>query len=414
MRRRLTQEEFISKCEVVHNGRYDYTETVYEGTRSKVKIICPEHGIFEQNAKNHKDGQGCPKCYHIKLTSEDVMFRKNEFVYISIPKKLRSSDKLILKSKKDGFVYEQSIRQHLDGDNPINLVVEYLIPQLKQIHNDRYNYIIDKYSCNKREKAILIDKLTGDRFEYVLTRHLKGMRPNKVTLNLFLYKSKKIHGNRYDYSLIKEVNGNSDFVDIICKEHGVFNQNVSNHMNLKQGCPYCCVSAPIDVDIIIERFEKTHSGRYDYSLVKLDNKEYMVDIICEEHGVFTQNAHKHISGHGCPECSWISKGEEYIKEYLDEFGIKYIRQHGFDDCRYINKLSFDFYLPELNTCIEFDGEQHFKPNERFGGEEGFRLCLERDRCKNEWCVENDVKLIRIRYDQMSDIKDIIKNELELN
>lgn len=60
--KRLTEEDYIEDCERVHNNKYDYTLVNYENTRSKIKIICKQHGVFEQLAKNHKDGQGCPSC----------------------------------------------------------------------------------------------------------------------------------------------------------------------------------------------------------------------------------------------------------------------------------------------------------------------------------------------------------------
>lgn len=98
--------------------------------------------------------------------------------------------------------------------------------------------------------------------------------------------------------------------------------------------------------------------------------------------------------------------------YLEELGIKYIRQHSFETCRYINRLSFDFYLPELNTCIEFDGIQHFKPISEFGGKKEFKIIQERDKCKDDWCGENQVNLIRIRYDQIDKVRTILNEKLE--
>ncbi len=105
--------------------------------------------------------------------------------------------------------------------------------------------------------------------------------------------------------------------------------------------------------------------------------------------------------------------EEYIKLYLKKMEIKYIPQHGFDTCRYINKLSFDFYLPDYNTCIEFDGVQHFRPVKEFGGKKAFIDCQKRDECKNKWCVENNVNLIRIKYDEIDRIREILDNKLML-
>jgi very-short-patch-repair endonuclease len=91
--------------------------------------------------------------------------------------------------------------------------------------------------------------------------------------------------------------------------------------------------------------------------------------------------------------------------------IKYIRQHSFDTCRFINKLNFDFYLPKYNTCIEFDGRQHYEPVEWFGGKEGYELNIKRDECKNEWCLENNVSLIRIKYNKIEEISNILKEQL---
>jgi hypothetical protein len=65
--------------------------------------------------------------------------------------------------------------------------------------------------------------------------------------------------------------------------------------------------------------------------------------------------------------------------------IKFIRQKSFPDCKLKNKLRFDFYIPELNCCIEFDGEQHFRKTPVFGGEDGYEKLKLRDMIKNEFC-----------------------------
>ena len=60
-------------------------------------------------------------------------------------------------------------------------------------------------------------------------------------------------------------------------------------------------------------------------------------------------------------------------------------------------LKFDFYLPDYNCCIEYDGKQHFEPIDYFGGKNGFIKTQERDDIKNQYCKNNDIKLIRIPY-----------------
>ena len=60
---------------------------------------------------------------------------------------------------------------------------------------------------------------------------------------------------------------------------------------------------------------------------------------------------------------------------------------------------FDFYLPDYNLCIEYDGEQHFKPLKHFGGEKDLTERQENDKIKTNYCLENKISLLRIRYDE---------------
>ena len=62
MGKRLTQEGFINRSKEVHGDKYDYSLVVYNGVHEKIKIICSEHGIFEQRASHHLEGQTCIKC----------------------------------------------------------------------------------------------------------------------------------------------------------------------------------------------------------------------------------------------------------------------------------------------------------------------------------------------------------------
>lgn len=60
--KRITQQEFVDRSNLIHNGKYDYSKTVFVSTKKKVCIICPEHGEFWQYANNHLQGYGCAKC----------------------------------------------------------------------------------------------------------------------------------------------------------------------------------------------------------------------------------------------------------------------------------------------------------------------------------------------------------------
>lgn len=108
-------------------------------------------------------------------------------------------------------------------------------------------------------------------------------------------------------------------------------------------------------------------------------------------------------------CLKVSKGELKIKEILKELNISFEEQKTFEDCIFINNLYFDFYLPDYNLLIEYDGEQHFKPIEFFGGKQKFEEQQKRDNFKNNYCLINNIRLIRIPY---SDYQKITKEYIE--
>lgn len=415
--RKLTQEEFISKCKEKHGDKYDYSKVSYVNISTKINIICKYHGEFIQIAKNHKDGQGCPTCSgRIIIDKSNYMKKFNTDVYdysLVEDKVLKNSDRLKIIDKKTGLIYIQSLKHHKNGKSPTKIESNSLVKKLSEIHNNTFEYVIEKETYYSTDKIKIINRKTKDEFYYRVDRHLSGMKPNKVTLNYFLIKAKEVHGDKYDYSLIKLIKSNSDKVEIICKEHGIFKQRVSNHINLSDGCPKCVGVGKWNTNLLIEEFKKVHNDKFDYSKIEFKNIDEKVQIICKEHGPFYQNIHKHLNGQGCRFCESNSKGEEYVKMWLDELNIKYIRQHSFDTCRYINRLSFDFYLPDYNICIEFDGEQHYKPVEIFGGIEGFKSTKIRDQIKNKWCIENNTDLIRIKYNQVNKIKYILKEKLQI-
>ncbi len=104
----------------------------------------------------------------------------------------------------------------------------------------------------------------------------------------------------------------------------------------------------------------------------------------------------------------FSSGELWVKEVLELNGIFYKREHVFDNC--VNPLTgqhlrFDFYLPEFNICIEFDGAQHQKSSRYFGGENTFIIKQIIDLINDQYCAINSIKLVRV--DSKFNIREII-------
>jgi very-short-patch-repair endonuclease len=101
----------------------------------------------------------------------------------------------------------------------------------------------------------------------------------------------------------------------------------------------------------------------------------------------------------------MSRGEIIIQNYLMDHNIKYENQKKFKDCKNIFPLPFDFYLPDYNMCIEFDGEQHFKQIHNWR----FEQTLKNDIIKTNFCKNNNIDLLRIKYDE--NIIDRLKKKL---
>lgn len=116
---------------------------------------------------------------------------------------------------------------------------------------------------------------------------------------------------------------------------------------------------------------------------------------------------------GCLRSENVSSNEILIGNILKENGINFQKEKSFDSCKSVKKLRFDFYLPDYNTCIEYDGLQHFKPIAYFGGEESFNNTKKNDSIKNKYCQDNGISLIRIPYTYSdTQIKDTIKSIIQ--
>jgi len=222
----------------------------------------------------------------------------------------------------------------------------------------------------------------------------------------FIEKAKNTHGDKYDYSLVEYVSSYVK-IKIICKEHKIFEQMANYHLR-GSGCPKCHKNYKYTLGDFLKKAKNVHGDKYDYSMVDYKNSTTKIKIICPTHDEFSQAPWNHLRGQGCPSCK-ESCGEKNIAKLLDECGILYEREKRFKKCKNIKPLPFDFYLPKYNVCIEYDGEQHFIIKEHFGGLERLVAYQKLDKIKNEYCKNNNIRLIRIRYDE--NIKDKLYAEL---
>lgn len=330
MPKKLTTEEFIAKARAVHGDKYDYSKTVYKNAKDKVVIICPIHGEFPQTPDNHLHGQGCSKCAGTARLDTKTFIAKakeihgDKYDYSKVVYKNNSTKVIIICPEHGEF--EQQPNNHLMGERCPDCAkaivmekrrhsTEYFIKQAKNVHGDRYDYSKVEYKSTKEKVCIIC--LEHGEFWQSPSMHMRGVGCPKcsgamrLSTEEFIAKARAIHGDKYDYSKVEYVNTYTKVV-IVCPIHGEFEQIPSNHLRGK-GCNLCTRNVPLDTETFTAKAREVHGDHYDYSKVEYKNTKTKVKIICPEHGVFEQTPSNHLKGQGCTRCSeWSIPDNVYL------------------------------------------------------------------------------------------------------
>ncbi len=123
-----------------------------------------------------------------------------------------------------------------------------------------------------------------------------------------------------------------------------------------------------------------------------------------------------LRGKGCPKCGIRqSHYMDIVERYLEDRKIVYVKEKRFENCKSVRALPFDYYIPSLNVCIEVDGQFHY-PGNGFHPDSTTEYdgVVYRDNIKNQYCLDNNIKLIRLPYYKESDFSNILDSELHVN
>ena len=126
--------------------------------------------------------------------------------------------------------------------------------------------------------------------------------------------------------------------------------------------------------------------------------------------IYSTKPHNILSNKGghCPICKVISKGEKAIALFLDAHNIQYETQKRLPE---LKKCPFDFFLPDFNLLIEYQGIQHFEPVSRFGGVPSFNRQQEIDALKKQIAIDTQHNLMIINYTDYSKINTLLAQRL---
>ena len=289
--------------------------------------------------------------------------------------------------------------------------------------------ICDKCGCEYQTSYNSYNKIMNTKGRTLCTKCVNNISHEKMNIKnrqKTLERINKIcEDNNYilltDTNEIKFLKG--AYIKIKCPIHGEVEACLLNFLNKKR-CPKCgiqkrdeCLRNNVDN---VERIINSVNGN-----ILLNKNEYKnahelnLKIKCGICGkMFVTSLHNYKKGYiKCKECSFrISNGELFIKKYLENNNIHYKQEYWFKDCRNIKPLRFDFYLPDHNIAIEFDGRQHYdeNPYKYYGIKEAkkkLKSLKNRDNIKTKYCKDNSIKLIRIPYWKIEKINEILNKEL---
>ena len=244
----------------------------------------------------------------------------------------------------------------------------------------------------------------------------------KLTEQEILERIKNKFPNKFNYSQWNFISY-KDKIKLICNDCGTeFEITPDNLLNCEIGCPVCAEKSRIDkrtytTEEFIIKSKEIHGDIFDYSFVKYEGNKIPVTIICPKHGEFHQTPKEHLRGHGYPRCK-SSRGELFIENYLKSINIPYINQYFINLENFSRGIFIDFKITinNITLFIEYNGIQHYRPIEFFGGEEHFtKYQLPRDKKVREYCSTNNIPLLEIKYTlKDNEIKETINNFLISN
>lgn len=366
----MLKQEFVKLARDKYGDYYSYDFLPEKITRVVESIVCKKHGEFKVIPRDHlRSKYGCPHCASDKTR---IPCEKINRRYV---------DRAIRKFSGK-FDYSETDMSAEKGAE-----VKIHCPEHGMFKSRLRNHLSSKCGCPVcgREDNLL------ERTKY-------------KTLDDIVPKARMIHGDNYKYVAYDR---DKSILIFECPKHGKRAQLLTSHFS-GRGCRLCGYeNRTITKDEFLNRAKKTHPEGYRYKLSELKTVNDKITIIHDCGREYKARVSNHLSGQGCRACRG-SLGEAKIKEFLEHNGIDFIQQFMFDGYLF----RYDFFIPELKMLIEYDGEQHFRPVEYFGGEEAFKRLQSNDRKKNKLAKEKGYLLMRISYKYFDMLEVHLARELD--
>ena len=334
---KITQEKFLARCVEIHGDTYDYSHAVYAGMQEKVRIVCSEHGEFQQAPVSHiHQKAGCPMCYAkrigraSKYSQEDVVRRLHErhphYDFSRFEYRGSTHKSVVVCPTHGEFVshYESLIsghgcptcgressvatRRRSAGD--VLIQMKNMFPDLDFPHiNKDFTNVTDPIRCvcpkHGEFKKAPHKMLSGAQGCPECGKE-RSISSRILSRDEVIRRFRDAHGDTYDYSKVEYTTIDKP-VTITCHEHGDFQQVPQGHMT-GAGCFLCSLKVkpqcqPKPFSHFLERAIEAHGDTYTYDERSYSGMSGTIRITCKIHGTFTKSCFDHIYGGGCPSCS---------------------------------------------------------------------------------------------------------------
>ena len=368
--RKLTKELFLDRAVKKHGARYDYSGSVFLGMDTKIKIICPVHGSFYQTPRHHVNSLGCTKCSGLqKLTIEDFVRNAsvahlNKYDYCLV-KEYRSNKSRVPISCPIHGLFLMSYNAHvshkrgcprcgrLQANKAMSYPKEHFLSMAQKIHGEKYDYSGINYTSYSSKVAIVCKK-HGIFYQSPSAHIVKkngcpacvGLRP--YTTESFIHKAREVHGELYDYSLVRYINAFTK-ISVLCLKHGEWKTDPHTHLK-GSGCPRCKESMGEnkisrilnDCEIIFDKQKRFEDCKYKRPLP--------FDFYIPSHNLLIEfNGGQHY-GAAIFGGKRLSQEQLLLIQHRDAIKRKYAQDHGFRflEIRYDDKNIEDTLLDFLS------------------------------------------------------------------
>lgn len=396
--------------------------------------VLPLHGIDRQMVKvveqNYtqmlddlrKENDGLRKQYRMFVESLVMQQRKEAKEYFDNkePYKKTHERRFDFEIRNKPYTQEEVVGrlQELYGDDYDYTQVEYRNSKTPIVLRCKKHDVVFSRTFQNLSKGWgcpVCNKEQGKTWDDVVEKHYDpARRSERWTTERFIAESKAYHGvGFFDYSLCHYVNNDTPVTLIRIADGAVV--KVRPYEHLRHDADYGILRSYYQgttdkekIHFLVRELEENIDSPIYVPMQEIKNTQKRFKCICPLHGEFYASLHKIRSGSCCPECdnSGESVGERNVRRYLQSKNINFMQEYHIEDKKYFDTYArVDFFLPDLNTMIEFQGEQHYGIENKAitHGSRKWQSQKKRDNHLRRYAADHNIRLVEVPYTYRSNV-----------